>query len=201
MFMQAEFIASAVTGRDFPTPGIPEVVLAGRSNVGKSSLINSLAGRRGLARTSSTPGKTRSINFYRFDDAFVLVDLPGYGYAKAGKDVSRLWGRLIERYFRGRPTVALVIHLLDARLAPTRLDMELEVWLERLRLPRLIVATKADKIGACKRAAQLRAISGSFGGQPVVLASAVTGLGCREIRELAGEAARRLNPRERSPRA
>lgn len=179
--IHSEFAISAFSERDFPREGIPEVVLAGRSNVGKSSLINRLAGNRSLARTSSTPGKTRSINFYRFERAFFLVDLPGFGYARAGRTASRKWKRLTEQYFRERPTVLLVIQLVDARMPPTELDLELAEWLDHLNIPRLIVATKSDKLSANKRAAQAQAISSTFGGGPVILSSAVTGMGCAEV--------------------
>jgi GTP-binding protein len=179
--MRAEFIVSAVSEADFPASGMPEVVLAGRSNVGKSSMINRLAGIRSLARTSSTPGKTQSINFYRFDHAFYLVDLPGFGYAKVGKSVSLGWKSVIEKYFRNRPVVALVIQLVDARLQPTKLDLELSQWLDFLEVPRLVVATKADKLSGNGKVAQQRVISGAFSNQPVILASAVTGIGCKEI--------------------
>ncbi len=179
--MQAEFIACAVTVRDFPREGMPEIVIAGRSNVGKSSLINRLAGRKGIARTSSTPGKTRSINFYRFDDSFHLVDLPGYGYARAGKAINRKWSRLIEQYFRDRSTIRLVIHLVDSRIEPTSLDLELEAWLDELKMPSLVVATKADKLSGNKRAVQQRVISAAFHGAPVIMASALNGIGCKEL--------------------
>ncbi len=179
--MQAELIACAVTDKDFPRGETPEIVLAGRSNVGKSSLINRLAGKRRIARTSSTPGKTQSINFYRLDNSVHLVDLPGYGYAKAGKATSRKWSRLIEQYFRDRSTIRLVIHLVDARLEPTRLDQELEEWLNELKMPRLIVATKADKLSGNGRAVQQRVISAAFHGAPVIMASAINGIGCKEL--------------------
>ncbi len=179
--MQAEFVVSAVKEFDFPSAGLPEVVLAGRSNVGKSSLINKLANSRGLARTSSTPGKTQSINFYRFDRAFFLVDLPGFGYAKVEKSASLGWKHLIENYFRDRSAIVLAIHLVDARLPPTKLDRELSAWLDFLEVPRLVVATKADKLSGNEKVVQQREISGAFGGKPVILASAVTGIGCKEI--------------------
>ena len=185
--IQAEFVASAFTEREFPREGIPEVVLAGRSNVGKSSLINRLAGKKNLARTSSTPGKTQSINFYRFAQSFYLVDLPGFGYTSAGKASSRKWKQLVEQYFRDRPTIVLVIQLVDARMPPTVLDLELAEWLDRLSIPRLVVATKSDKLSGNARAAQARTISDAFGGNPVILCSAVTGIGCKEILKYATE--------------
>ncbi len=188
--IHSEFVISAFSERDFPREGIPEVVLAGRSNVGKSSLINRLAANKGLARTSSTPGKTQSINFYRFERAFFLVDLPGFGYAKAGRTESRKWKRLIEQYFRDRPTISLVIHLVDARMPPTVLDLELAEWLDHLSIPRLIVATKSDKLSGNKRSAQSQVISSTFGGGPVILSSAVTGMGCTEVWQRVTEAIR-----------
>jgi GTP-binding protein len=177
---QVEFIASAFTERDFPQAVIPEVAVAGRSNVGKSSLINRLVGVRGLARTSSTPGKTRSINFYRCNGSFFLVDLPGFGFAK-GKSGSREWTRLVEQYFDGRSAVVLVVHLVDARMPPTKLDVQLAEWLGPVGIPRLVVATKADKLSGNQRTVQLRAISGVFPETPVIFSSAVTGMGCKEI--------------------
>lgn len=179
--LPAEFAVSAFSESDFPREGIPEVVMAGRSNVGKSSLINRLTEQKSLARTSSTPGKTQSVNFYRLDRSFFIVDLPGFGYAKVGKTASRQWKRLTEKYFRGRSTIVLVLQLVDARIAPTVLDLELAHWLDHLEIPRAIVATKADKLSGNGRAQQLRVISTALGSAPVIMSSAVTGMGCDEI--------------------
>jgi len=179
--VQAEFVISAVSEHDFPQEGIPEVVFVGRSNVGKSSLINRLAGNPRLARTSSTPGKTQSVNFYRFDQFFFFVDLPGYGYAKAGKFVIQGWKKLIELYFRNRSSIVLALHLVDSRIPPARLDFRLHEWLERLEIPSMIVATKSDKLSNNQKGAQAHRISDSLGGQTVILASAVTGAGCTAI--------------------
>ncbi len=187
----AEFVVSAFSECDFPREGIPEVVFAGRSNVGKSSLINRLAGIRSLARTSSVPGKTQSINFYRLDKSFLLVDLPGFGYAKAGKAASRKWKRLVEQYFRDRPSIALTIQLVDARMLPTKLDVELANWLEHLNIPRIVVATKADKLSGNQKAVQPRMIAGVLGGGQVFLSSAMTGEGCKEIWRVVTQATRR----------
>jgi GTP-binding protein len=176
----AEFVVSAFSPDDFPRAQLPEVVMAGRSNVGKSSLINRLLGVKGLARTSATPGKTRSINFYRCKDAFFMVDLPGFGFAK-GKAGSREWKKLVEKYFASRPAVALVIHLVDARMPPTDLDIQFAEWLDHLGLPRMIAATKVDKLSGNQRAVAKRAISEVFPGVPVIFSSAVTGIGCKEI--------------------
>jgi GTP-binding protein len=179
--VQTEFILSAVSEVDFPAQGIPEVVFAGRSNVGKSSLINRLAGNSKLARTSSTPGKTQSINFYRLNDSFFFVDLPGYGYAKAGKSAVQQWKRLIDQYFRNRESVALAVQIIDSRMPPTQSDLQLAEWLERLNIPYMLVATKSDKLSRNQQREQSRIISNSFGGQPVVMSSAKTGEGCKEI--------------------
>jgi GTP-binding protein len=179
--IQSEFVISAVSERDFPQSGIPEVVFAGRSNVGKSSLINRLTGNVKLARTSSTPGKTQSINFYRIKGSFFFVDLPGFGFAKAKKSTVQKWKILIEKYFENRSTIALVIQLIDSRIPPTRLDVQLSEWLEELAIPRLLVATKSDKLSNNQKGSQLRVISNALGHHAIVMSSAETGMGCKEI--------------------
>jgi GTP-binding protein len=179
--VQAEFIISAVSEGDFPREEIPEVVFTGRSNVGKSSLINRLAGSERLARTSSTPGKTQSINFYRLNRSFFFVDLPGYGYAKAGKAAMQQWKRLIEQYFQKRESIVLAVQIVDSRMPPTKSDLQLSEWLERLGIPCMLVATKSDKLSNNQQREQSRVISKSFGGQPVVMSSAKTGAGCNEV--------------------
>jgi GTP-binding protein len=185
---RVEFIASVFTPRDFPAAGMPEIAMAGRSNVGKSSLINRLVGIKGLARTSAAPGKTRSVNFFRCRDLFYLVDLPGFGFAK-GKAGSREWKRLVEGYFEQKRAIALVLHLVDARMPPTSLDVQFAAWLQSLRLHRLVVATKADKLSGNGRAEAKRAIQGVFPETTVVFSSAVTGIGCKEIWSRVAEAA------------
>jgi GTP-binding protein len=185
----AEFVISAASPRDFPRQGLPEIVIAGRSNVGKSSLINAMTGCRNLARTSATPGKTRTINFYRLQDSWLLVDLPGYGYARVPKAEGHQWKKLVNGYFLERPAVALVIQLVDSRMEPTEQDLQLSGWLDSTGIPRLVVGTKADKLSGNERAVQQRRISEAFGGNPVILSSARTGAGCREIWKRAAEAA------------
>jgi len=194
---QAEFVVSAVSARDFPRETLPEVAVAGRSNVGKSSLVNLLTGKN-LARISSTPGKTRVINFYRFRRAFFLADLPGFGYARVPKAESRKWRQLVNQYFESRPAIALVIQLVDARMNPTPLDLQFAQWLDNLGMPRLIVATKSDKLSGNERAARQHAISEAFGGEPVILSSTVTGAGSKEIWKRVAEAAQSVNPRKKS---
>lgn len=197
---KAEFVVSAVSIRDFPRETLPEIAFAGRSNVGKSSLINALTGSRNLARTSASPGKTRMINFYRLERTLFLVDLPGFGYAKVPKAESRKWRQLVNQYFENRPAIALVVHLVDSRMEPTELDLQLAEWLDNLGMPRLVVATKSDKLSGNERAVQQRAISEAFGGEPVVLSSAVTGAGSKEIWKRVADAARSVDPRRKSPR-
>jgi GTP-binding protein len=185
---QIEFVTSAFVAGEFPKAELPEIVLAGRSNVGKSSLINQLVGVKGLARTSASPGKTRSINFYRCNDSFFLVDLPGFGFAK-GKSGSREWKKLVEQYFHERASVALVIHLVDARMPPTDLDIQFAEWLGSLGIARLVAATKADKLSGNQRAVEMRAISKVFNDVPVIFSSVITGIGCKEIWNRVAEAA------------
>jgi len=179
--IQADFVISAVSERDFPREDLPEIVFAGRSNVGKSSLINRLVGKRNLARTSSTPGRTQSINFYRINNSFFFVDLPGFGYSKAGKSASAQWKKLIERYFQVRRTITITIQLVDSRMCPTAMDLQLAEWLDALETPRLVVAAKSDKLSNNQKVTQLRVISESLKNQNVVMSSAETGAGCREI--------------------
>jgi GTP-binding protein len=179
--IQSEFVISATSERDFPREGIPEVVFAGRSNVGKSSLMNRMAGNKGLARTSSTPGKTQSVNFYRINRDFFFVDLPGFGYAKAGKSAIQQWKDLVEIYFRRRAVIALVIQLVDSRMPPTKMDLQLYEWLESLVLPHMVASTKSDKLSNTQQGLQLRAMSNVFGEQSLVMSSAKTGVGCKEI--------------------
>ena len=179
--IQADFVISAVSERDFPRDILPEIVFAGRSNVGKSSLINRLVEKRNLARTSSTPGRTQSINYYRINNSFFFVDLPGFGYSKAGKSASAQWKKLIERYFQVRRTIAITVQLVDSRMRPTAMDLQLAEWLDALGTPRLVVAAKSDKLSNNQKVTQLRAISESLKNQNIVMSSAETGTGCREI--------------------
>lgn len=142
----AEFILSATAPEHFPNTPFPEIAFAGRSNVGKSSLLNKLIRRKNLAHTSSTPGKTRQINFYRVDDRFQFVDLPGYGYAKVSKQERESWRRLIESYLLDREQLRLVVSLIDIRHEPTALDRDLLSWLESIGRRYAVVLTKADKV-------------------------------------------------------
>lgn len=182
--VQAEFVISAASSSQYPKDNLPEVALVGRSNVGKSSLINCLAGRRGLAKVSGTPGKTRLLNFYRINNRFYWVDLPGYGYAQVSKQMRREWRELIEGYLTERENLRGVIHLLDLRHPPTADDVQMHLWLRENNLPFVLVATKADKVSRGQWPSHVRTIrqflnlEDSF---PVVLFSAKNGLGAAEI--------------------
>ena len=142
----AEFLLSASTKRQFPAATLPEIAFAGRSNVGKSTLINSLLNRKKLVKTSATPGKTQLINFFKINDQFYFVDLPGYGYAKVPESVRRKWQNLVEAYLSERETLRNVVLIIDCRHNPTLLDRQLLEWLEYYQRPSLIVASKIDKL-------------------------------------------------------
>lgn len=146
----AEFVGSAVKYEQYPTDGLTEIAMAGRSNVGKSSLINRFLGRRNLARTGNTPGKTQTLNFYKVNEAWYFVDLPGYGYAKVSQTVKAQWGTMMENYFKKRENLLAVIQIVDIRHEPSHEDVAMHEWLRQQGVPVLVVATKADKIARGK---------------------------------------------------
>ena len=143
---KAELEAVAVKTSQYPADILPEIAFAGRSNVGKSSLLNLLTGRKSLARVSQSPGKTRTINFYRANDAFRIVDLPGYGYAKVSRTATREWGPMMEEYFSSRRGLKKVVQLVDIRHAPSAQDVQMYEYLRHYGLDGIVVATKADKV-------------------------------------------------------
>ena len=143
---KAELEAVAVKKSQYPEDCMAEIAFAGRSNVGKSSLLNLLTGRKSLARVSGSPGKTRTINFYRINDEFRIVDLPGYGYAKVSKSVTENWGDMMEEYFQNRNGLRKVVQLVDIRHAPSAQDVQMYQYLRHYGLDGLVVATKADKV-------------------------------------------------------
>lgn len=143
---QSEFIISAVTKKQYPDDNKIEIAFVGRSNVGKSSLINTLTNRRKLAKTSSTPGKTRLINFFLINNEFYFVDLPGYGYAKVSKEAKKTWGKMIEDYLTNRPQLKRVLLLVDCRHKPTGDDIMMYEWIKHYNYDVTIVATKSDKL-------------------------------------------------------
>jgi GTP-binding protein len=176
----ATFLKSAGQPDQFPRGSWPEIAFVGRSNVGKSSLLNRLLGRRKLAHTSSTPGRTRTINFYEVNGACLFVDLPGYGYAKVSRDLQESWWALVEDYLVSRPQLRGVVHLMDARHPPTPDDQALQAFLRSVAMSSLVVLTKADKVGRGeRRAAQASAwkVLGLDAGAPTAFVSAETGEG------------------------
>jgi GTP-binding protein len=179
----ALFIGSAHDGTWFPPPTLPEIAFAGRSNVGKSSLINALARRKKLARTSSAPGQTRAINFYRVNHRLVFADLPGYGYAKVSKTEREQWRGLIESYLRGRQNLRGVVLVTDLRRVPGPEDLDLIAFLAALGLPLLAAATKTDKLGPTHRERPRSELAAALGLAPaqVTLFSATGGMGRDEL--------------------
>ncbi len=179
----AEFITSAVKRSDYPEELLPEVAFAGRSNVGKSSLINTLVNRKHLVRTSSSPGRTQTLNFFRINSQINFVDLPGYGFAKVPLKVKAQWKTMVENYLKYRTTLKLVIILLDIRRTPSSDDASLMRWLENFSIPFLIVLTKTDKLSHNKCSAQQKIIQDFLllKREEVVCFSAVTKKGRQEI--------------------
>ncbi len=184
-----EFITSAANRGGWPPAAIPEVAIAGRSNAGKSSLINALTGRKKLAKTSTTPGKTQLVNFFRINDSFLLADLPGYGYARVPLAVKRTWRPMIEEYLNGRESLRGVLVLIDARRGAKEMDLELLEWLALADLPAGLVLTKVDKLKRGERRAAADALTktlvqgaglyGRWSGP--ILTSAKEGLGRKEL--------------------
>ena len=184
--LEARIVATAAGPEGFPSEGLPEVAFLGRSNVGKSSLLNRLVGRRNLARTSGTPGKTRLLHFYearRTRDAVLLVDLPGYGWAKVSRKEREAWRRLVEAYLSGRAPLRVAVLLQDARREPKDDELDLLAWLGEQGIPVLVAVTKCDKFGRSERAARLREIREALElpEAAVVPTSATKGFGIPEL--------------------
>lgn len=181
---KAQFVLAATDPSSFPQDQRAEVAFLGRSNVGKSSLLNSLLGVRGLARTSSTPGRTQSINFFLIEQSFYFVDLPGYGYAKTSKEKRRAWGQLIERYLAERPQLVLSILLVDARHEPTLSDLQMKSWLQHHGLPFWVVCTKVDKLSANERRKAQQQAMATLGTDRVIPYSSITREGSSQVWEV-----------------
>lgn len=180
----AEFKGVFVDIKQLPAETIPEIALVGRSNVGKSSLINKIVNRRNLAKSSSTPGKTRTINYYLINRQCHLVDLPGYGFAKVSKAEKIKWGKMIEKYLSQRQQLCGVIQLVDIRHQPSEEDIMMKEWLTQYNIPILIVATKADKISRGARQKHVAVIRKTLNmqeGETPVCFSAQTGAGVEEV--------------------
>ncbi|NLT46841.1 MAG: YihA family ribosome biogenesis GTP-binding protein [Clostridiales bacterium] len=181
---KAELSAVAVNGKQYPDLSMKEIAIAGRSNVGKSSLINLLLNRKSLARVSGSPGKTRTINFYDVNDEFRIVDLPGYGYAKVSKSISGSWGDMIEGYLANRPNLIKAIQLVDVRHSPTAQDIQMYEWMRHYGLDGLVVATKADKVSKSelsRNIGMIRKVLGLSEGDIVIPVSALKRTGHEEL--------------------
>ena len=180
----AEFVKSSFSEQDWPRTKLPEVAFLGRSNVGKSSLINSLLGVKGLARTSSTPGRTQALNFFLINRRFHFVDLPGYGYARVPRAIRESWGEIVTSYLAKRESLVLLIQIVDSRHEPTTLDLQLREWLTAYAKPHLTVATKSDKLSQnalSKNLRRAREVLGALGSGEVASYSATTGHGRERV--------------------
>ena len=177
----AEFVKSAFAPEHWTIDGLPEIAFLGRSNVGKSSLLNSLLQRKGLARTSNTPGRTQSLNFFLVNKNLYFVDLPGYGYAKVSKAMRGDWGKMAESYLAQRSELMLSIQLVDSRHPPTQLDIQLYEWLLHHDKPSVVVATKADKLSSNELKKSLENIGKIFVNRTIISYSSVTGRGRDEV--------------------
>ena len=190
-FKKAEFVTGAPSLSECPPPRYPEICFAGRSNVGKSSLINALLNHGSLARTSNTPGKTQQMNYYLIDEEVYFVDLPGFGYAKVSKKERERWGRDIRDYLLERETLRLVLHLVDIRHEPSDLDEEFFYWLGSNRMPFVVVLNKADKLSRNKQNQskfRLKRILDEMNIEvPIVIASSGDNKGLDEIKTLTNE--------------
>jgi GTP-binding protein len=189
--LSAEFVVSAAGPGQFPVDRRPQIAFAGRSNVGKSSIINSLLHQKSLVKTSQTPGKTQLINFFIINGSFYFVDLPGYGYAKAPRAVTDAWAPLIEGYFKDTRTLSAVVVLLDIRRTPDERDLRLVEWFRQYDIPAIYALTKADKLNRQETAKAEKTISAGLPiAGPLLLTSAKNGLG---VKALWGEIDKRIS--------
>ncbi|PNV85659.1 MAG: YihA family ribosome biogenesis GTP-binding protein [Desulfobacteraceae bacterium] len=179
----AKFVCSAVTPEQYPPDDLPEVAFAGRSNVGKSSLINKILNRKKLVRTSKTPGRTQLLNFFEINELWRFVDLPGYGYAKVPVEIKKRWRPMVESYLTSRVNLRGMVWLLDIRREVSKEDLHLWDWLQAKQVPVIIVVTKADKLSKNKRNKQAASIAKSLGrkAQELIQFSATSGEGKDEI--------------------
>ena len=183
MIKKAKFQTSLAEFKPFPGQGLPEIAFAGKSNVGKSSLINALTHNSKLARTSSEPGKTRLVNFYLLNEAFFLVDLPGYGFARASKQEKEKWSGMLEGYLQGSENLRHVVQLVDIRHAPTEEDQMMTNYLRHYEIPFTVVATKADKLSKAQRSRSIPVICRTLVVQPweIIACSSEDGTGLEAL--------------------
>lgn len=188
MFENVSFIKSVYKLQEVPHRVLPEVILCGRSNVGKSSFINSLFNRKSLAKISSSPGKTRSINFYDVDETIYIVDLPGFGYAKISKSEREKWGKLVSGYILEGKNIALALHFIDSRHKPTQLDVVLNKMLKTNSIPYFFILTKTDKLKQSEFSQSAKMLSEVFSeakiNENIVLYSSTKGKGQKEIKKI-----------------
>lgn len=173
----ARFVKSAKQANDFPKDRKPEIAFCGRSNSGKSSLLNALTNSQGLARTSSSPGRTQLINFFLVDGQTYYVDLPGYGYAKVPKGIRDTWGEMVEGYLRNREPLKLAIMLVDSRIPPTDSDLTMKKWLDHFGIPNLVVLTKSDKISRNELTKAQKICAETLQTKEIIAFSAITDFG------------------------
>jgi len=188
MFKDTQFFRSAFSIKELPKPELPEIILCGRSNVGKSSFINSISANKKLAKTSSIPGKTRSINYYLFEKKLFIVDLPGYGYASVSKNERAYWGKILSEFFQSERKFKAVIHLIDSRHEPTELDIELNSFIKKINLPYFIILNKVDKLKQSEKAQAQKNIKEFFGdmklNENLFFYSSIDNTGKKEILKL-----------------
>ena len=178
--MKIQFIKSATRADEYPKTRLPKIAFAGRSNVGKSSLINDLVGKKRLAWTSATPGRTQVINFFNVNGKWIFVDLPGYGFAKAPKRIRAKWGPMIEEFLKEDDNLSLVVMIVDTRREPTQLDLLMKHWLEEYEIPHQLIATKVDKLSSRQLPKSLLRIEEVFN-CGVIPYSAATGTGRKKL--------------------
>ncbi|MBM2839476.1 MAG: putative GTP-binding protein EngB [Bacteroidetes bacterium] len=187
----AEFVLGVANLRQLPKDDLREIAFLGRSNVGKSSLVNKLCNRKALARPSNEPGKTREINYFLINKEMYFVDLPGYGYAKVPEQIRSSWGKLIEQYLKTRRQLSLVLQLVDSRHEPTELDMMMVGWLDYYEIPFIVVLTKSDKLPRSKMPNYLKAARTAFARfqwcKDVIPFSSITGEGRSEVMQIIQE--------------
>jgi GTP-binding protein len=185
MFEKQEFIKSVYNIKELPKNNLPEVILCGRSNVGKSSFINSLFNRKNLAKVSSTPGKTRSINYYLIDNKFYIVDLPGYGYAKTSKKERAFWGKLLNDFFSINKNISIAFHIIDSRHKPTELDIQLNELLKQYGIMYTVILSKIDKLKQSEYARSKKQIKDYFpeisAGDNLLVYSSIKKVGRKEV--------------------